>query len=86
MGATLPEYRASRALTNRSSQAHARARSLRRGNRRAVAGRHVRPPTSPTTRVAATPEKARPQRIAMATTAGIKCPSPLPSKGDPQAA
>jgi hypothetical protein len=66
----------------RNSQVHACARSLRRGNRRAAAGHHVRPPTSPTTRVAATPEKVHPQRTAV----GIKWPSPLPSKRDPRAA
>jgi hypothetical protein len=41
-------------------QAHTRARSLRRNNRRAVAGCHVRPPTSPTMRAATAPQKARP--------------------------
>jgi hypothetical protein len=51
---------------DRNGQAHARARSLRRGNRRAAAGRHVRP------RSAAVPEKARPQRITVVATAGIK--------------
>jgi hypothetical protein len=42
---------------DRSCQAHVRARSLRCGNRRAAAGRHIRPPTSPATRAAAAPEK-----------------------------
>jgi hypothetical protein len=66
--------------------ARACALSLRRGDRRAEAGRHVRPPTSPTTRAAAAPEKARPQRGTVAATAGIKWPDPLPSKDDPRAA
>jgi hypothetical protein len=70
-----------RAHHNRSGQAHASAQSLRRGNRRAAVGRHVRPPTSPTTRTAVAPEKARPQR----TTVGIKWPGPLPRKDDPRA-
>jgi hypothetical protein len=65
---------------------HARARSLRRGNRRAAAGRHVHPPTSPTTHTAATPEKARPSRITVATTASLKRPGPSPSEDDPRAA
>jgi hypothetical protein len=63
-----------------------RARSLRRGNRRAAAGRHVPPPTSPTTRAAAAPEKVRPSRITVAATVGIKWPGPLPSKDDPRVA
>jgi hypothetical protein len=71
---------------DRNGQAHARARSLRRDNRRAAVGRHVRPPTSPTTSAAAAPKKARPQRITVATTVGIKWPGPLPSKRDPRAA
>jgi hypothetical protein len=62
-----------------------RALLLRHGNRRAAAGRHVRPPTSPTTRAAAAPEKARPRRGTVAATAGIKWPGPLPSKDDPRA-
>jgi hypothetical protein len=51
-----------------------------------VAGGHVRLPTSPTTRAAATPEKARPRRETVAATVGIKWPCPLPSKRDPRAA
>jgi hypothetical protein len=70
---------------DRNGQAHACARSLQRGNRRAVAGPHP-PPTSPTTRAAATPEKACPQRMTVATIVGIKWPGPLPSKHDPRAA
>jgi hypothetical protein len=64
----------------------ARALSLQHGSRRATTVRHVRPPTSPTTRAAASPEKARPQRMASTTTMGIKRPGPLPSKRDPRAA
>jgi hypothetical protein len=64
----------------------ARAPTLRRGNRRAAAGGHVRLPTLPTTRAAAAPEKARPQRMPPAATAGIKWLGPLLSKEDPQAA
>jgi hypothetical protein len=63
-----------------------RALSLRRGNRRAVAGRHVRLPTSPTTHAAATPEKAHLRRRIVAATAGIKWPDPLLSKDVPRAA
>jgi hypothetical protein len=37
-------------------------------------------------RAAAAPEKARPQRMTIAATAGIKWPGPLPSKEDPRAA
>jgi hypothetical protein len=37
-------------------------------------------------RAAATPEKARPQRTAVAVTVGIKWPGPLPSKDDPRVA
>jgi hypothetical protein len=37
-------------------------------------------------RAAAAPEKARPQHLATAATAGIKWPGPLPSKEDPRAA
>jgi hypothetical protein len=33
-----------------------------------------------------TPEKARPQRITLATTVGIKWPGPLPSKDGPRVA
>jgi hypothetical protein len=76
----------SRAHHDRSGQAHARAQSLRRGNRRAAVGRHVHPPTSPTTRATVAPEKARPPRITVAVTAGIKRPGSLPSKDDPRAA
>jgi hypothetical protein len=61
-------------------------RTLRRSNRRAAAGRHVRLPTSPTTRAATTPEKARPQCTTAATTVSIKWPGPLPSKRDPHTA
>jgi hypothetical protein len=49
-------------------------------------GRHVHLPTSPTTRAAAVPKKARPRRGTVDTTLGIKWPGPLPSKDDPQAA
>jgi hypothetical protein len=49
-------------------------------------GHHVRTPTSPTTRVATMPEKARSQRMTVATTVGFKRPGPLPSKHDPRAA
>jgi hypothetical protein len=49
-------------------------------------GRHVRPPTSPTTCTAAAPEKARPQRAIVDMTVGIKWPGPLPSKDDPRVA
>jgi hypothetical protein len=62
------------------------ALSLRRGNRTAVAGGHVRLPTPPTMRAAAAHEKARLQRLTTTATAGIKWPGPLPSKEDPQAA
>jgi hypothetical protein len=62
------------------------APSSRHGNRRDTAGGHVRLPTPPTTRAAAAPEKARPQCLATATTAGIKWLGPLPSKEDPQPA
>jgi hypothetical protein len=55
-----------------------------RGNRGAAAGRHVRPPTSPTTRAAVAPEKARPRRATVAAAAGIKWTVPLPSKDDPR--
>jgi hypothetical protein len=71
---------------DRGDRAHARALSLRRGNRRAATGRHVRLPTSPTTRAAAAPENARPRRKTVAATVGIKWPGPLPSKDDPRAA
>jgi hypothetical protein len=71
---------------DQSGQAHVRARSLRRGNRRAAAGRHVRPPTSPTTRAAAAPEKACPQCVTVDATVSIKWPGPLPSKDDPRMA
>jgi hypothetical protein len=57
-------------MTETARRTH--ARSLRRGNRRAAAGRHVRLPTSPTTRAAASPQKARPQRTTTVTTVGIK--------------
>jgi hypothetical protein len=46
----------------RGSHATSRRPSSRRGNRGAVAGGHIRLPTPPTTRAAAAPEKARPQR------------------------
>jgi hypothetical protein len=49
-------------------------------------GGHVCLPTPPTTRAAAAPEKVRPQRLAIAATAGIKWPGPLLSKEDPRAA
>jgi hypothetical protein len=62
------------------------ALSLRRGNQTAAAGSHVRLPTSPSTRAAAAPEKARPQRKTVAATTRIKWPGPLPSKDDPRAA
>jgi hypothetical protein len=54
---------------DRGSRTPARALSLRRGNRMAAAGGHVRLPTSPTPRGAAAPEKARPRcKTAAATT------------------
>jgi hypothetical protein len=71
---------------DRGGRTSARAPSLRRGNRRTAAGGHVRLPTPPTTRAAAAPEKARPQHLVTATTAGIKWPGPLLSKEDPRAA
>jgi hypothetical protein len=71
---------------DRSGRITARAPSSRRGNRRAAAGGHVCLPTPPTTRAAAVPEKARPRRVTIAATAGIKWPRPLPSKEDPRAA
>jgi hypothetical protein len=71
---------------DRSGQAHARTRSLRCGNRRAAAGRHVRSPTSPTTHAAVAPEKARPRRTTVAATTGIRWTGPLPSKDDPRRA
>jgi hypothetical protein len=70
---------------DRGGRAHAHALSLRRGNRRATAGCHVRPPTSPTTRAVVALEKARPRRRTVAATVGIKWPGPLPSKDDPRA-
>jgi hypothetical protein len=45
-------------------------------------GRHVRPPTSPTTRASAAPEKAYPQCITVVATVGIKWPGPSSSKDD----
>jgi hypothetical protein len=51
-----------------------------------VAGGPVRLPTPPTTRTAATPEKARPQRETTVVTTSIKWPCPLQSKEDPRAA
>jgi hypothetical protein len=65
---------------------HARVLSLWRCNRRAAAGRHIRLPTLPTTRVAAAPGKAHPQRRTVAATVGIKLPGPLLSKDDPRVA
>jgi hypothetical protein len=64
------------ALTNgphldRGSHATARRPSSRRGNRGAVAGGHIRLPAPPTTRAAAAPEKARPQREITVATATI---------------
>jgi hypothetical protein len=76
----------SRAHHDRSGQAHTHARSLWHDNRRAAVGHHVCPPTSPTTRVAAAPEKACLQCITMAVTVGIKWPGPVPSKDDPRVA
>jgi hypothetical protein len=70
---------------DRGGHATADGPSLRRRTGRAVAGGHVRLPTPPTTRVAATPKKARP-RHETAAAAGIKWPGPLPSKEDPRAA
>jgi hypothetical protein len=67
-------------------RAHAHALSLRRGDRRAAAGRHVHPPTSPTTRAVTTPKKVRSRRGTVVATARIKWPGPLPSKDDPRAA
>jgi hypothetical protein len=71
---------------DRGNQAHARALSLRRGNRRAATGRHVLLPMSPTTHAAAAHEKARPGLKTVAATVGIKWPGLLPSKDDPRAA
>jgi hypothetical protein len=71
---------------DRGGCTHACALSLRRGNRRVAAGRHVRLPTSPTTRAAAAPEKARPRHRTVPATARIKWPGPLPSKDYPRAA
>jgi hypothetical protein len=71
---------------NRGGRTSAHALSLRRSNRGAAVGRHVRLPTQPTTRAAAAPVKACPQRLTAAATAGIKWPGPLPSKEDPRAA
>jgi hypothetical protein len=71
---------------DRGSHATVRTPSSRRGNRRAVAGGHVRLPTPPTTRPAAAPEKARPRRKTTVATASIKWPCPLQSKEDPRAA
>jgi hypothetical protein len=51
-----------------------------------AAGRHVRPPTSPTTRAAAMLEKVHPQHRTVDATVGIKWPGPLPSKDDPRMA
>jgi hypothetical protein len=78
-------------LTNGAHHDHgghatARMPSSRRGNRGAVAGGHVRLPTSPTTRAAAAPEKARPRRETTVAPASIKWPCPLLSKEDPRAA
>jgi hypothetical protein len=44
------------------------------------------PPTTPTTRVVASPEKVRPRHTTAATTVGIQWPGPLPSKRDPRVA
>jgi hypothetical protein len=71
---------------DRGGRTPACALSLRRGNRTAAAGGHVRLPAPPTTRAATVPEKVRPQRLTAAATAGIKWPGPLPSKEDPRAA
>jgi hypothetical protein len=71
---------------DRGGRTPARALSLWRGNRRAVAGRHVRLLTSATTRAASAPEKARPRCETVVATASIKWPGPLPSKDDPRAA
>jgi hypothetical protein len=71
---------------DRGGHATARTPSSRRGNRRAVAGGHIRLPTPPTTRAAAAPEKVRPRRETTVATASIKWLGPLPSKEDPRAA
>jgi hypothetical protein len=71
---------------DRGNRAHARALSLRRGNRKAAAGCHVRLPTSSTTRAVAAFGKARPRCRIVAATLGIKWSGPLPSKDDPRAA
>jgi hypothetical protein len=55
-------------------------------NRRAVAGHHDHPPTSPTAHAAAAPEKACPPRITVATTASLERPGPSPSEDEPRAA
>jgi hypothetical protein len=54
---------------DRGGHATARGPSSQRRNGRAVAGGHIRLPTPPTTRAAATPEKARPRRETTFTTA-----------------
>jgi hypothetical protein len=51
-----------------------------------MAGGHVRLPTPPTTRAAATPEKAHPRRETTVATASIKWPCPLLSEEDPRVA
>jgi hypothetical protein len=71
---------------DRVRHATARTPSSRRGNRRAVAGGHVRLPAPATTRAAAAPKKARPWRETTVATTSIKWPSPLLSKEDPRAA
>jgi hypothetical protein len=48
---------------DRGGRITAPAPSSRRGNQGVAAGGHVRLPTPPTTRAAAAPEKARPQRV-----------------------
>jgi hypothetical protein len=59
-----------RAQLRRNGRTHARARSLRRSNQRAVAPLHVRPHVTHGV-CAAPPEKARPLRATAATTAII---------------
>jgi hypothetical protein len=56
---------------DRGGHSTAHKPSSRRGNRGAVAGRHIRLPTLPTMRAAAAPEKAHPRRGISVTAASI---------------
>jgi hypothetical protein len=71
---------------DRGSHATARTPSSRRGNRRAVAGGHVRLPAPRTTRAAVAPEKARPRREITVAIASIMWPYLLLIKEHPRAA